>query len=557
MLEQAESMRQNLLDFCRRYEVIYCYGAGAWADILRIFLDENNICIAAYYVSNSQELSYPTRWNKPIRHACDLKLEKEQGLILGLAEKHQKEIMSSLGIKKNIFAVSDILIEKIRIEYEYILRSRQLRDMLFFNMPNIIPDTNRFADYEKRIRDFKARYNKIEVLFANCGTVGILQMELVCWEKYYKRKNDTFYLLQTTQATNPYVNQYKEPNSFIIKKFTGHNFATLSLTNLPFWKYFAKREPNFFEWNANYNLDTLIKTCVTELHSRTYFDRKKEYIRFSKDEELQGQQALKEMGIEGEFVCIFNRDRAYYKNYYKNKLDNISQQRKIMDWYRSSKISLFKKTTDFLQTNCIRSVRVGSIVEEVSDFDSLMDYASFYHDDFTDAYLARNCLFFLGDSSGVNFFYSLFSKPMVITNYPVITTYYEGVYPHDLERDLILYHKFWSKKERRYLTLTEMLEIEEYCLDKSFVGSGTVRILEEYHRRGIIPVSNTEEEIRQAAQEMLEKVKGIVLYSDEDEKIQAKFWDILNPYIRKHKKAIWCNARVARYFLKENPWMIQ
>ena len=146
---------------------------------------------------------------------------------------------------------------------------------------------------------------------------------------------------------------------------------------------------------------------------------------------------------------------------------------------------------------------------------------------------------------------------MVITNYTVITTYYEGVYPHDMERDLILYHKFWSKKERRYLKLSEILEIEEYCLDKSFVGSGTVRILEEYHRRGVIPVSNTEEEIRQAAQEMLEKIRGTVVYSDEDEENQTKFWDILNAYVQKHKQVIWCNARVARFFLKENPWLLQ
>lgn len=554
MVEQAKLMKQNLLSFCRHNKTVYCYGAGVWADILRIFLENNDISISAYYVSDSQSLPYSTQWDTPIRHANELKGEEGYGLILGLGENYQKDILFSLNTnKKNIFAISEILIKEIMNEYRDIIRSRQIQDMLFFNMPDVVPVEGQFDTYENRIQEFMDKYKKIEILFANSGTVGILQMELICWKKYYQKEDDTFYLLQTTQVKNPYINSYTEPNEYIIRRFKGHNFTTLSLQDLPFWKYFAKKYSTFFEWNSKYNLDRLIETCVRELHLRTYFDKKRAFISFSKDEEVKGQQALETMGVEGNFVCVFNRDGGYYKK----KLDGFSQRRQIMDYYRSSRIDDFRKATDFLQTERIMSIRVGSIVEEPSDFASLIEYARLYHDDFMDVYLAKKCLFFLGDSSGVNFFYSLFSKPMVITNYPLITTHYEGVYPHDIERDLILYHKFWDKNKQRYLNLSEILEIEEYCLDKPFVASGSVRIWEEYYRRGIVPISNTKEEIRQAAKEMIEKIRGTVQYSGQDEELQAKFWNILYPYIQRNKKVIWCNARVARYFLRENLWLTQ
>ena len=264
-----------------------------------------------------------------------------------------------------------------------------------------------------------------------------------------------------------------------------------------------------------------------------------------------GAQSLRKMSVRKEYVLFFARDAVYYQQTWN---DIIDDPLRIMDKYRNSDIASMKKTADYLSEKEISAVRIGTTPLPHQDMGSIIDYAGEFHTDAMDFYLAKHCKFYVGDHSGAMFFTVYWDRPMVMVNLSVITGFYDGTFPFDHRRDLGIYHKFYSKRKKRLLNLSELLVIED-CSHEIPIYSGTVNVMMKYYEHELVPIANTEDEILAVTQEMEERLQGDMEYTEEDEHLQMRYRAILSPYLEARPDTFFCDVRIGRDFLRQNLWL--
>ena len=218
------------------------------------------------------------------------------------------------------------------------------------------------------------------------------------------------------------------------------------------------------------------------------------------------KEILKKQDIDIEnikFVCLFNRDHAYH---------NSSKYKK--DWYYSShqnyKINTFKKTAKKLAERNIYVFRMGKTVEEKFDLDNfkVIDYAnSTYKSDLMDIYLASNCLFGIHCGTGNAAIAILFRKPLLD-----LTATLHDLYTN-FENSILLTKHYYDKNKRRNLTLKEILNFK----------FNEVRLRQQFDEKNIEIIDCTEDEIAEAALELLDRLERKWIDSKEILDLQNKF----------------------------------
>ena len=99
------------------------------------------------------------------------------------------------------------------------------------------------------------------------------------------------------------------------------------------------------------------------------------------------------------------------------------------------------------------------------------------------------------------------------------------------ERDLAIMQKYWLEKEQRFLSLREMLKIEtdESLHIFSFIGAFTA-----YDNMGTVSAKNSEEEVAELLQEMALRLQGKMVYTEEDERLQTRYREIVDNFSLRH-----------------------
>jgi len=252
----------------------------------------------------------------------------------------------------------------------------------------------------------------------------------------------------------------------------------------------------------------------------------------SAEEIHKGREFEEKLGIQDtSYICFFARDSSYLN-------DHIA----AMDWsyhsYRDWDIEDYTYALEYLSECGIWSLRVGAVVEKEykAENSKIIDYAWHHRTDFYDVYLMSHCKFFVGDTAGIYFIPQCFGTPFLQLNQVPLNG------PTLISTDLFIPKKLYSNKENRYLSFREIFEM----------GAHTWGFTSMYAEADIIPVSNTQEEILSATQEMNMKLDNTWTETEEDEEMQRVFRSIAGPY----SPTIDFHGRIASSFLRRNKGLL-
>ncbi len=188
-----------------------------------------------------------------------------------------------------------------------------------------------------------------------------------------------------------------------------------------------------------------------------------------------------------------------------------------------------------LTNSGIAVLRMGSLEEErlPADLGPLaIDYAFDFRSEFGDLWLQSKCLFSLVGAAGSHWFGAIFNKPTVLTDSYSIT-------PTNGTRDLFIPQRGWLPGEGRYLTFSE-------------IGSSEFARDTELFKRGLEIVKNSPEEIVEVTTEMLLRLSGKWLETDEDRELQSRYREIVDSFQYQQRTP----ARMGAKFLREHQHLL-
>jgi putative glycosyltransferase (TIGR04372 family) len=137
----------------------------------------------------------------------------------------------------------------------------------------------------------------------------------------------------------------------------------------------------------------------------------------------------------------------------------------------------------------------------------LFDYAhSELKADWLDVFLCAEAFFFLGSSGGIFATPQALGTPLLSTNYPI-------TFPGHSSQDIFIPKVVRSSKTQELLSFREILSPPLWQLEE---GAKLIEL-------GLTSIPNTQEEIRQATEEMIGVREGHFIYTDHDEKLQEQF----------------------------------
>ncbi len=232
------------------------------------------------------------------------------------------------------------------------------------------------------------------------------------------------------------------------------------------------------------------------------------HLSFTEEEKKQCWMKLNGMGVTENtpIVCFHARDNTYL-----NK--TLSKKNWSYHDFRDSNIQNYFLAMEKLAKRGYAAFRVGAVVSEPlkTNNSRVIDYATNgQRTELLDLFLGANCLFFLCTTSGIFYIPKVFHRPVVMVDFIPLRHMY-GQDP----QGIVIPKKCWLKAEKRLLTFSEMLDLEE-GLDSQLL-----------EKLGIEAVDNTPEEIMAAAFEMEERIKGVWQTTEEDEELQNCFHNIL------------------------------
>jgi len=236
-----------------------------------------------------------------------------------------------------------------------------------------------------------------------------------------------------------------------------------------------------------------------------------------------GRAVLAKMGVpEGAwFACVHSREGGYaaYKEHWHS--------------YRNSDIHDYVPAMKAIVAAGGWCIRVGDPTMRplTTPIPGVVDYAlSPLKSAEMDVFLAAECRFMLGNSSGLYVLLATFGKPCALANQAPLSAVY-GLGIHDLAIPK------WLKRDGVRLSLVPFMRspIANY------------RFTELYEKYGLEVVNNTPEEILALTQEMLDRLEGRAVYTPDDEVRQERF----RALFAKGHYSYGAASRIGRDFLRD------
>lgn len=235
-----------------------------------------------------------------------------------------------------------------------------------------------------------------------------------------------------------------------------------------------------------------------------------------------GRAILAKMGVPEDawFVCVHSREGGY------------SPEDEHWHSYRNSDIHDYASAMQAIVAAGGWCIRVGDpTMRPLTPMLGVIDYALSPHKSAEmDVFLAAECRFMLGNSSGLYILSATFGKPSALANQAPLSGAY-GIGINDLAIPKRL------KRNGVFLPFEPIL--------RSPVAN--YRFAELYDKEGLEVVNNTPEEILALTQEMLERLDGRAVYTADDEARQAKF----RALFAKGHYSYGAASRIGRDFLRD------
>ena len=257
-------------------------------------------------------------------------------------------------------------------------------------------------------------------------------------------------------------------------------------------------------------------------------DRRPLLTTLSDSDYERGIQCLENLGVPQDswFVCLHVREPGYKDQSLKT------------DSYRNADIETYLPAIKTVVAHGGWVIRLGNpTMKPLPQMDHVIDYAhSDVRSDWMDVFLGSQSRFIIGTASGPNPISIAFGVPMVLTNYLPWNLL------HFSNKDLFLPRLFWSPKEKRHLTFTEILS--------SKVAAGIEQ--SSYDRLGVDILQNSPEEINDIVLEMILRLNGTVTYSSSDKQLQERFRSLTaacGTFLGRHDLTI--NCRIGKDFLRK------
>ena len=272
------------------------------------------------------------------------------------------------------------------------------------------------------------------------------------------------------------------------------------------------------------------------------------HLSFTAEEHQKAKILMNKLGIPdgSSFVCLLVRDSHYLNSYIPS--GNWSYHD-----YRDADVNAYQKAAQYLADKGYYVIRMGKIVKEPFNaaHPNIIDYAvSEWRSDFLDVYLAAHCFFFLSTCTGLDSVARVFRKPLLVTNL--------GLPDFDIWHpwNLFIPKKMMDIKNDRIISFKEMNQLYQAMSKKQTIMS----VLKEKNLRFI---DNTQDEIADVVQEMLDKLENACQYSEDDEKLQEMFWNIFPRYLVNPNLPVLkipvnerIEMRVGNAFLKQNKFLL-
>ncbi len=257
-----------------------------------------------------------------------------------------------------------------------------------------------------------------------------------------------------------------------------------------------------------------------EMHSNEYpeFNLAKATLHFTPAEEEKGKAELRKMGIHPEkdwFICIFARDPVYIDTVFANgKGHRIFGQK---DWshhdFRNVDIDTFRLAIEYIVGLGGYLLRMGHHVQKPLGYkhEKVIDYAVKYRTDFMDIYLAAKCRFFLGTSSGICDLPMIFDVPRICVNEAPPKADATG------KNCLAIPKKIKRRHTKEYVSFGEIIRLTKKMYDPVILDG------RRFYEKGYEYEDNTAEDILDVTKEMIERLEGKFVQSDEDKAMLRKY----------------------------------
>ena len=296
----------------------------------------------------------------------------------------------------------------------------------------------------------------------------------------------------------------------------GHTSFVSNSKLLDMWSRVIRIYPKSrYFWNImntfSFGKDHIIETTFHTRDVHGLLENTKSHLVFSKNEIQEGKEQLSNMGIseQDKYVLMINRgDKFLKEGYIPGKNIDFSYHS-----YRNSNINDYLPMAEMLTAKGNFVIRMGHLVSDLMKTKNpkIIEYdEGGYRTELLDIYLAAHCRYIIGSDTGYLAMPGwVFRKPIVFVNFSQLN-YIEPF----LSSWIIIFKKYWLKKENRFLKINEILES----------GVGKFNRTEEFQQKGIEVINNTPEEILDATDEMENRLNGTWKDSIDDEKLQKRFW---------------------------------
>jgi len=230
-------------------------------------------------------------------------------------------------------------------------------------------------------------------------------------------------------------------------------------------------------------------------------------LKTSPEDSYRGPKALEEMGVPSGtwFVCVHSREGGY------------SPRDEYVHSYRNSCIEDYLTAIEYIISLGGMCIMMGDpTMRPAPKIKGLVDYA--HHPtrcDWLDLYIAANCRFFLGNTSGAFYMASVFGVSVACANMAPLS----AVFPCG-KKDIGIPKLYKDVSSGRVLTFKEILDSP----------ASNYRFSSEFNAAGLELVNNTPEEIRDLAIEQFERSSfPNFVYNEKDEALQTRFRKLFRP----------------------------
>jgi len=228
-------------------------------------------------------------------------------------------------------------------------------------------------------------------------------------------------------------------------------------------------------------------------------------IRLTDEHAARGRKVLESMGMPRDawFVCFHAREGGF------------SQADEIIQSHRNSDVLRLIPAMEQVIARGGWCIRMGDpSMRRLPPIAKVIDYAHHpVRSDWMDVFLCASCRFFVGNSSGLTIVSSIFGVPSALANMVPLSAL--GFHP----RDISIPKLFHLKGETDYMRFPELFAcpIADY------------RYALFYQDAGVEVEENSAEDIRDLVAEMLDRLDGKFVETDEDRKLQQRYRSLFRP----------------------------